>query len=158
MNVHIYQIHENCVFHCHVYKNYKQMNIIIDHNNTISFLYNSVHAIKLTYGLNFCLLLLFIDISPACHILWNNRDRLSGIKLPDSSAQLLYKKGLITRERSRGMSSSGYFLSRNDLTGIYAAVVNDHNKLRDFAEILLLSYDTGSLAIDLLKEYCKHRV
>ena len=101
-----------------------------------------------------CLLLLFTDISPACHILWNNRDRLSGIKLPDSSAQLLYKKGLITHVRS----SSGYFLSRNDLTGIYAAVVNDHDKLRDFAEILLLSHDTGSLAIDLLKEYCKYRV
>ena len=96
---------------------------------------------------------------PACHILWNNRDRLSRIKLPASSVQLLYTKGLITHDRSRGMrSSSGYFLSRNDLREIYAAVVNDHNKLRDFAEILLLSEDTGSLAIDLLKEYCKYRI
>ena len=105
------------------------------------------------------MLLLITDISPACHILWNNRDRLSRIKLPASSVQLLYTKGLITHEMLGGMrSSSGYFLSRNDLREIYAAVVNDHNKLRDFAEILLLSEDTGSLAIDLLKEYCKYRV
>ena len=107
------------------------------------------------------MLLLFTDISPACHILWNNRDRLSGIKLPDSSAQLLYTKGLITRVRSRSgllWPLSGYSLSQDDLREIYAAVDNDHDKLRDFAEILLLSHDTSSLAIDLLKEYCKYRV
>ena len=55
-------------------------------------------------------------------------------------------------------SLSGYLLSRDDLRGIYAAVDNDHNKFRDFVEILLLSHDTSSLAIDLLKEYCKYRV
>ena len=105
------------------------------------------------------MLLLFTDVSPACHILWNNRDRLLEIKLPDRSAQLLYTKGLITHEASRGMwLSSGYSLSRDDLREIYAAVDNDHNKLRDFAEILLLSYDTSLFAIDLLKEYCKYRV
>ena len=105
------------------------------------------------------MLLLFTDISP-CHILWINRDRLLGIKLPDSSVQLLYTKGLITHyTRSRGMrSSSGYSLSRDELRGIYAAVDNDHNKLRDFTETLLLSHDTSSLAIDLLNEYCKYRV
>ena len=54
------------------------------------------------------------------------------------------------------LSSSGYFLSRDDLKEIYAAVDNDHNKLRDFAEILLLSSDTSSFTIDLLKEYCKY--
>ena len=95
------------------------------------------------------MLLLITDISPACHILWNNRDRLSRIKLPASSVQLLYTKGLITHY---------YSLSRGELREIYAAVVNDHNKLRDFAEILLLSEDTGSLAIDLLNEYGKYRV
>ena len=105
------------------------------------------------------MLLLFTDISPACHILWNNRDRLSRIELPDSSVQLLHTKGLITLETSRGMRSlSGYSLSQDALREIYAAVDNDHNKLRDFAEILLLSRDTSSLAIDLLKEYCKYRV
>ena len=105
------------------------------------------------------LLLFFTDISPACHILWNNRDRLSRIELPASSVQLLYTKGLITRERSRGIRSSfSYSLSQDALRGIYAAVDNDHDKLRDFAEILLLSHDTSSLAIDLLKEYCKYRV
>ena len=106
------------------------------------------------------MLLLFTDISPACHILWSNRARLLGINLPDSSVQLLHTKGLITYVRSRRMtrSSSGYSLSRADLKEIYAAVDNDHNKLRDFAEILLLSSDTSSLAIDLLKEYCKYRV
>ena len=110
-------------------------------------------------GLISCLLLLFTDISPACHILWNNRYRLLRIELPDSSAQLLYTKGLITPEWSGGMwLFSSYSLSQNDLREIYTAVDNDHNKLRDFAEILLLSSDTGSLAIDLLKEYCKYRV
>ena len=106
------------------------------------------------------MLLLFTDTSPACHILWNNRDRLLRIKLPDSIFQLLRTKRLITRERSRGMmrSSFGHSLSQDDLRVIYAAVDNDHNKLRDFAEILLLSSDTSSLAIDLLKEYCKYRV
>ena len=106
------------------------------------------------------MLLLFTDISPACHILWNNRDRLSRIKLPASSVQLLYTKGLITLETSRGMRRSlfGYLLLRDDLIEIYAAVDNDHNKLRDFAEILLLSSNTSSLAIDLFKEYCKYRV
>ena len=118
----------------------------------------SVHTIKLTYGLIFCLLLLFTDISPACHILWNNRYRLWRIELPDSSIQLLYTKGLITHERSRGMLLFGHSLSRNELREIYAAVDNDHDKLRDFAEILFLSSDTSSFAIGLLKEYCKYRV
>ena len=105
------------------------------------------------------MLSLFTDTSPACHILWNNRDRLSIIELPYSSARLLCAKGLITHEVSRGIwSSSGYSLSRDDLREIYAAVYNDHNILRDFAEILLLSEDTSSLGIDLLKEYCKYRV
>ena len=105
------------------------------------------------------MLLLFTDISPACHILWNNRVRLSGIKLPDSSEQLLYTKGLITHEVSRGMwLPYGHLLSQDALREICAAVDNDHKKLRDFAGILLLSLDTGSLAIDLLKEYCKYRV
>ena len=129
------------------------MTIILDHNNTISS-YN-----KINIWINFCLLLLFTDISPACHILWNNRDRLSGIKLPYSSAQLLYTKGLITHVWSRLMieSSSGLFsLSRDALRDIYTAVDNDHDKLRDFVEILLLSSDTSSLAIVLLKEYCKY--
>ena len=130
------------------------MTIILDHNNTISS-YN-----KINIWINFCLLLLFTDISPACHMLWNNRDRLSRIELPASSVQLLYTKGLMTHDRSRGMwSSSGLFsLSRDALREIYAAVDIDHNKLRDFAEILLLSFDTSSFAIDLLKEYCKYRV
>ena len=125
---------------------------------------NSVHTIKLTLknnnGLNFCLLLLFTDISPACHIFWTNRYRLSRIELPDSSFQLLRTKRLITRERSRGMMRSlfGHSLSQVDLRDIYAAVDNDHDKLRDFVEILLLSEDTSFLAIDLLKEYCKYRV
>ena len=48
MNVYVYHIHENCVFHYHVYNNYKQMNIIIGYNSTISFSYNSVHTVKLT--------------------------------------------------------------------------------------------------------------
>ena len=105
------------------------------------------------------MLLLFTDISPACHILWNNRYRLSGIKLPGSIFQLLYTKELITREKSREMwLSLRYSLSRDDLRDIYTAVDNDHNKFRDFVEILLLSHDTSSLAIDLLKEYCKYRV
>ena len=105
------------------------------------------------------MLLLFTDISPVCHILWNNRDRLLRIKLPASSVQLLCTKGLITHERSRGMwSLFGYSLSHDDLREIYAAVDNDHSKLRDFAEILLLSSNTCSLAIVLLKEYCKYRV
>ena len=105
------------------------------------------------------MLLLFTDISPACHILWNNRKRLSRIELPDSSAQLLYTKGLLTHETLRGIwLLSGYSFSQDKLREIYAAVDNDHNKLRDFAEILLLSSDTSSLAIDLLKEYCKYRV
>ena len=98
------------------------------------------------------MLLLFTDISPACHILWNNRYRLSRIELPASSVQLLYTKGLITHVKSRNS------LSQITLREIHAAVDNDHNKLRDFAEILLLSSDTSSLAIDLLKEYCKYRV
>ena len=55
-------------------------------------------------------------------------------------------------------SSFGHLLSRGELRDIYAAVDNDHDKLRDFAEILLLSRNTGSLAIDLFKEYCKYRV
>ena len=101
------------------------------------------------------MLLLFADISPACHILWNNRNRLSRIKLPNSSVQLLRTKGLITRER---ISFFYFSLSQDALREIYAAVDNDHNKLRDFAEILLLSSDTSSFAIDLLKEYCKYRV
>ena len=106
------------------------------------------------------MLLLFTDTSPVCHILWINRDRLLGIELPDSSEQLLYTKGLITHETLRRMwSLSGLFsLSQDVLRVIYAAVDNDHNKLRDFAEILLLSSDTSSLAIGLLKEYCKYRV
>ena len=105
------------------------------------------------------MLLLLTDISPACHILWNNRGRLSRIKLPGSIFQLLYTKELITRERSRGIwSSFDYSLSRDELIEICAAVDNDHNKFRDFVEILLLSSDTSSLAIDLLKEYCKYRV
>ena len=105
------------------------------------------------------MLLLFTDTSPACHILWNNRDILLGIKLPKSSEQLLYTKGLITHEVSRGLwLSFGYSLSQDKLREIYAAVDNDHNKLRDFAEILLLSPSTSSLGIDLLKEYCKYRV
>ena len=108
---------------------------------------------------NFCLLLLLTDISPACHILWNNRNRLLRIKLPDSIFQLLYTKELITREKSREMwLSLRYFLSQDELIEIYAAVDNDHNKFRDFVEILLLSHDTSSLAIDLLKEYCKYKV
>ena len=107
-----------------------------------------------------CLLLLFTDISPVCHILWNNSYRLLGIELPDSSFQLLYTKGLITCERSRRMwlLSFSYSLSRDELRDIYAAVDNDHNKFRDFVEILLHSPNTSSLAIDLLKEYCKYRV
>ena len=56
------------------------------------------------------------------------------------------------------LSSFVSLLSRDDLREIYAAVDNDHNKLRDFAEILLLSSNTSSLAIGLLKEYCKYRV
>ena len=105
------------------------------------------------------MLLLITDTSPACHILWNNRDRLSRIKLPYSSEHLLHTKGLITHVRSRGMwPSLNYSLSRDELKEIYAAVDNDHDKLRDIAEILLLSYNTSSLAIDLLKEYCKYRV
>ena len=105
------------------------------------------------------MLLLFTDISPACHILWTNRYRLSRIKLPDSSKQLLYTKGLITRETSRGMrSSSDYLLSRDALRDIYNAVDHDHNKFRNFAEILLFSRDPCSLVIDLLKEYGKYRV
>ena len=59
---------------------------------------------------------------------------------------------------SSGYSLFGHSLLQDDLRGIYAAVENDHNKLRDFAEILLLSYNTSSFAIDLLKEYCKYRV
>ena len=105
------------------------------------------------------MLLLFTDIGPACCILWKSRDILSEIYLPDSIFQLLYTKGLITHEVSRGVRSlSGYSLSRVDLREIYAAVDNDHNKLRDFAEILLLSSNTSSLGIDLLNEYCKYRV
>ena len=105
--------------------------------------------------LNFCLLLLFTDISPACHILWNNRDRLSGIKLSDSSVQLLRDWP------HRIMSSfdsflSRAFMSRGELREIYAAVDISHYNLRHFAEMLLL---TGhSVAVDLLKEYCKYRV
>ena len=56
------------------------------------------------------------------------------------------------------MSFFGHSLSQDALSEIYAAIDNDHNKLRDFAEILLHSSDTGSLAIDLFKEYCKYRV
>ena len=107
------------------------------------------------------MLLLSTDTSPACHILWNNRKRLSRIELPDSRKQLLCTKGLITHDRSQSnllWPLSGYSLSRDELREIYAAVDNDHDKLRDFAEILLLSEDTSSLAIDLLKEYCKYRV
>ena len=54
--------------------------------------------------------------------------------------------------------SGSFSLSRGELRDIYAAVDNDHDKFRDFAEILLLSFDTSSFAIDLLKEYCKYRV
>ena len=105
------------------------------------------------------MLLLFTDISPAyVLVIWNNRDSLSRIELPDSSEQLLYTKRLITREMSKWISLSDYSLSRDELRGIYAAVDNDHEKLRVFAEILLLSHDTSSLAVDLLKEYCKYRV
>ena len=105
------------------------------------------------------MLLLITDTSPACRILWNNKDSLLGIELPDSSFQLLCTKGLITHERSRRMwPFFGQSLSRDDLRAIYAAVDNDHDKLRDFAEALLLSSATSSLAIDLLKEYCKYRV
>ena len=104
------------------------------------------------------MLLLFTDISPVCHILWNNSYRLLGIELPDSSFQLLYTRRLITHEKQRLMSLFGYSLSQDALREIYAAVDNDHDKLRDFAEILLLSEDTSSLGIDLLKEYCKYRV
>ena len=52
----------------------------------------------------------------------------------------------------------GHSLSQNELRQIYAAVDNDHDNLRDFAEILLLSSNTSSFAIDLLKKYCKYRV
>ena len=55
-------------------------------------------------------------------------------------------------------SSFDYSLLQDDLREIYAAVDNDHNKLRDFAEILLILRGTSSLAIDLLKEYCKYRL
>ena len=115
--------------------------------------------LQINNRLNFCLLLI-TDTSPACHILWNNRDSLLGIKLPDSSFQLLYTKGLITHEMSRLMVSSlfGHSLSRDKLREICAAVDNDHNKLIDFAEILLLSSNTSSFAIYLLKKYCKYRV
>ena len=125
---------------------------------------NSVHTIKLTLIKFLFVIINFTDINPACHVLWINRDRLSIIELPDSSVQLLYTKGLITHDRSRRMmwssmwSSSGYSLSRDALREINAAVDNDHNKFINFAEILLLSHDTSSLAIDLLKEYCKYRV
>ena len=103
------------------------------------------------------MLLLITDTSPAFHILWNNKDSLLGIKLPASSVQLLYRKRLITHETSRGMRSLfGRSLSRDDLREICAIVDNDHDILRDFAENLLLSHDTSSLAIDLLKEYCKY--
>ena len=104
------------------------------------------------------MLLLFTDISPVCHILWNNSYRLLGIELPDSSFQLLYTRRLITHEKQRLMSLFGYSLSRDVLREIYAAVDNDHNKFRDFVEILLHSPNTSSLGIDLLKEYCKYRV
>ena len=59
---------------------------------------------------------------------------------------------------SRMRASSDYLLSRDALREIYAAVDDDDDKLGDFAEILLLSRDTRSFAIDLLKEYCKYRV
>ena len=81
---------------------------------------------------------------------------MSKIVLTYSIFQLLYTKGLITHERSIRMRS--HLLSRDELIEIYAAVDNDHDKLRDFAEILLLSSNTSLLAIDLLKEYCKYRV
>ena len=55
-------------------------------------------------------------------------------------------------------SLSGYSLLQDNLREIYAAVDNDRNKLRDFAEILLLSSNISLLAIGLLKEYCKCRV
>ena len=89
------------------------------------------------------MLLLITDTSPVCHILWNNKDSLLGIKLSASSAQLLTKR-LITHESDEmskkmrslfGQSLFGQSLSRDDLRVICAAVVNDHNKLRDFAEI-----------------------
>ena len=51
-------------------------------------------------------------------------------------------------------SSFDFSLSQDVLRDIYAAVDNDHNKLRDFAEILLLP--GHSVAVDLLKEYCKY--
>ena len=105
------------------------------------------------------MLLLITDTSPACRILWNNKDSLLGIKLPDSIVKILYTKGLLTHETSRGMRSLlGHSLSRDALRVICATVDNDHNKLRDFAENLLLLSDTSSLGIDLLKEYCKYRV
>ena len=103
------------------------------------------------------MLLLFTDC--VSHILLKNSDKLSRIELPDSIVQLLCTKGVITHKMSREMRSSfGPSMARGELREIYAAVDNDHNKLRDFAEILLLSCDTSSLAIDLLKEYCKYRV
>ena len=84
---------------------------------------------------------------------------LSGIKLFYSSFLRLYIKRIITCKMARRMlSSSGYLLSQDDMRDIYNAVNHDHNKLRDFAEILLLSCDTSSLAINLLQEYCKYRV
>ena len=52
----------------------------------------------------------------------------------------------------------GCSLSQDVLRVIYAAVDNDHENLRDFAEILLLSSNASSLAIELLKEYCKFRI
>ena len=131
------------------------LNLLIPSPSVFKLLINLItlyQALTITYY--------FTDISPACHMLWNNSDRLSRIYLPDSSIQLLYTKGLITHASTRRMMwiSFGYLLSRDELRDIYAAVDNDPNKLRDFAEILLLSYGTSSLAIDLLKEYCKSRV
>ena len=130
------------------------LNLLIPSPSVFKLLINLItlyQALTITYY--------FTDISPACHMLWNNSDRLSRIYLPDSSIQLLYTKGLITHASTRRMwISFGYLLSQDELRDIYAAVDNDPNKLRDFAEILLLSYGTSSLAIDLLKEYCKSRV
>ena len=51
-------------------------------------------------------------------------------------------------------------LSADKLRDIYVAVDDDHNKLKDFAEILLLakSNSTAFVAAELFKEYCKYRV
>ena len=122
------------------------------------------------------------DISPACHILWSNRVKLEGITIPDSSVQLLYRKELIKHESSMSslksmpvlsltsiynnyidtgsISSVDHLLSADELRDIFVTVDDDHNKLKDFAEILLLSKSISAVfvATELFKEYCKYRV